>query len=65
MIEAEYEAFIHSLFNAYMLHAEQVRFISNNKEFVDQLNKRVKGGNGSLRPMKEQSKKIDKRLPKR
>ena len=58
-MEAEYEAFIHSLFNAYILHAERVRFISTNKEFVDQLNKRVKG-NGSLRPMKEQSKKLIK-----
>lgn len=59
MIEAEYEAFIHGLFNAYILHAERVKFISNNKEFVDQLNKRAKG-NDPLRPMKEQSRKLIK-----
>ncbi len=59
MIEAEYEAFIHSLFNAYILHAERVRFISNNKEFVEQLNMRTKRNN-QLRPMKEQSKKLIK-----
>ena len=59
MIEAEYEEFIHSLFNAYILHAERVRFISNNKEFVEQLNMRTKRNN-QLRPMKEQSKKLIK-----
>ncbi len=59
MIEAEYEAFIHSLFNAYILHAERVKFVSNNKEFVEQLNKRTKV-NDLLKPMKEQSKKLIK-----
>ncbi|MEK6680522.1 MAG: reverse transcriptase-like protein [Nitrospirota bacterium] len=56
-MEAEYEAFIHGLFNAYTLQAERVRFIFDNKEVVDLFNsKRIK--NKLLKPMQDQVKKL-------
>ncbi|MBI5181514.1 MAG: reverse transcriptase-like protein [Nitrospirae bacterium] len=57
-LEAEYEAFIHGLFNAYTLQGERVRFISNNKDFVNQLLKSRKNRNKLLLPLQEQARKL-------